>query len=292
MIERGLKSRIAVGQMRSGTDVIANRASILDLIQRAAAAGADLLALPEYATYLGSDTRYRDVGEAVPDGPTVSMLREEASAHGIAILLGSMVERGPDGSLHNTSVLVDAGGEVISTYRKVHLFTSTLPGAAATEANHITAGTEVTTTSWRGWSIGLTICFDVRFPELYRELAFEGAEIITVPAAFVAVTGKDHWETLLRARAIENQAFVVAPAQIGPYEGGGHCFGRSCIIDPWGTVLAVVGDGEGTGIAIAEIDYSRLLQVRTTLPALENRRFGRAALGSVPSKPPADRSSS
>lgn len=291
MIERGMQSRIAVGQMRSGTDVIANRASMIDLVQRASSAGADLLALPEYATYLGSDTRYHEVGEPIPDGPTVTMLRQQAAAHGLAILLGSMVEKGSDGSLHNTSVFVDAGGEVISTYRKVHLFTSTLPGAAATEANHITAGTEVTTTSWRGWRVGLSICFDVRFPELYRELAAEGAEIITVPAAFVAVTGKDHWEVLLRARAIENQAFVVAPAQIGPYEGGGQCFGRSCIVDPWGTVLAVVGDGEGTGIAIAEIDYSRLLEVRTTLPALENRRFGRAALGSIHSQPQADRSS-
>lgn len=265
---------VAVGQLRSGTDVTANRASIVALVERAAAGGAQLIAFPEYATYLGPDTAFRSVAEPVPDGPTVSVLGDLARKHGLSILLGSMVEAGADGQLYNTSVLIDASGEVAGTYRKIHLFTSTIPGASGSESDRITAGTDPTVVNWRGWNLGLSICFDVRFPELYRELTAMQADVLTIPAAFTAFTGKDHWDVLLRARAIENQAYVIAPAQVGTFEGG-ESFGRSCIIDPWGTVLATVGDGDGIGIAFAYLNRQRLEQVRTVLPALANRRFGR-----------------
>lgn len=266
---------VAVGQLRTGTDVAANRAGIVVLVEQAAAGGAQLIALPEYATYLGPDTAFRSVAESVTDGPTVSLLGDLARKHGLSILLGSMVESGTDGELYNTSVLIDARGEVAGTYRKIHLFTSTIPGASGSESDRITAGAEPTVVPWRGWNLGLSICFDVRFPELYRELAARQADVLTIPAAFTAFTGKDHWDVLLRARAIENQAYVIAPAQVGKFAGG-ESFGRSCIIDPWGTVLATVGDSDGTGIAFAQLNHERLEQVRTELPALANRRFGRA----------------
>lgn len=275
-------TRVAVAQMRSGTDVAANRAAIVDLTEQAAAAGAQLVAFPEYATYLGSDEAFADVAESIETGPTVSALRDLARQHDISILLGSMVESGADGGLYNTSVFVDADGEVAGTYRKVHLFTSTLPGAAGSESNHITPGTGLTVVGWRNWNLGLSICFDVRFPELYRELAAMQADVLMIPAAFTVFTGKDHWDVLLRARAIENQAYVIAPGQIGKFEGG-ESFGRSCVIDPWGTVLAVVGDGDGTGIAVADLKRERLQQVRTALPSLANRRFARATVAVSPS---------
>ncbi|MDV6286474.1 carbon-nitrogen hydrolase family protein [Rhodococcus jostii] len=268
-------TRVAVAQMRSGTDVAANRASIVALTEQAAAAGAQLVAFPEYATYLGPDTAFADVAESIESGPTVTALRDLARQHNISILLGSMVESGADGALHNTSVFVDARGEVAAAYRKVHLFTSTIAGASGSESDRITPGTQLTVVRWSDWNLGLSICFDVRFPELYRELAAMKADVLTIPAAFTTVTGKDHWDVLLRARAIENQAYVIAPAQIGKFDGG-ESFGRSCVIDPWGTVLAVVGDGDGEGIAVADIKRARLQQVRTDLPALANRRFARA----------------
>lgn len=269
-----LTTRVAVAQMRSGTDVAANIDAIAALVEQAAHAGAQLVAFPEYATYLGPDTTFAEVAESIESGPIISNLRERAAAHNIGILLGSMVEAGSDGALYNTSVLIDENGEVVAKYRKIHLFTSTIPGASGSESNFITAGDALTVVNWKNWNVGLTICFDVRFPELYRELSARNAEVLTIPAAFTAFTGKDHWDVLLRARAIENQAYVIAPAQIGKFEGG-ESYGRSCIIDPWGTILAVVGDGDGLGIAVAEIKRTRLRQVRADLPALANRRFPR-----------------
>jgi predicted amidohydrolase len=271
-----IATRVAVAQMRSGTDVTTNLAVIADLTGQAATAGADLVAFPEYATYLGPDSRFAEVAESAHDGRIISHIRELAVQYDISILLGSMVESVSD-ALHNTSVFVDASGQLAGVYRKVHLFTSTLENAVGSESDRITPGSELTLVKWRDWNFGLSICFDVRFPELYRELAGLNADVLTIPAAFTSVTGRDHWNVLLRARAIENQAYVIAPAQIGKFDGG-ESFGRSCIIDPWGTIIAVVGDGDETGIAIAELKHSRVEQVRKQLPALANRRFGRASL--------------
>jgi len=264
-------TKIAVAQLRSGPDVEANLARITALTAQAATAGADLVAFPEYAAYLGDNSRFAEFAEPITTGPIVGAVREAARAHRIAVLLGSTVEDGGDGRTYNTSVLIDEDGSILASYRKLHLFTSSLPGAAGGEGNFITRGDEVVVVSWRGWSLGMSICFDVRFPELYRALAARSADVMLIPAAFVAVTGRDHWDVLLRARAIENQAYVIAPAQIGPYDGG-ETYGRSCIVDPWGTVLATVGDGAGDGLAIAELSRARLDEVRTHLPALAQRR--------------------
>jgi len=182
---------------------------------------------------------------------------------------------------NSTWVLIERTGEVVATYRKIHLFPSIIPGAQGTESKWITPGDQEVVTNWRSWQLGLSVCFDVRFPELYRELCARGAEVLTIPAAFVSLTGPDHWEVLLRARAIENQAYVLAPAQIGPYDGG-STYGRSCIIDPWGTMLAVVGEEDGTGIAVAELKHSRLDGVRTHLPVLASRRFARSSISQEP----------
>jgi predicted amidohydrolase len=270
------RTRVAVAQMRSGPDVAANLADIGELTAQAAAAGAQLVAFPEYATYLGDNSRFREFAEPIETGPTVAAVRAFAREHHITIHLGSTVEDGGDGNVYNTSVLIDPSGEVVATYRKIHLFASIIPAAVGSESTYITPGSQIVVTPWNDWNLGLSICFDVRFPELYRELSARHADVLMIPAAFVAVTGKDHWEVLLRARAIENQAYVIAAAQIGKYDGG-ETYGRSSIVDPWGTVLAVVGDGEGIGIAIADLKHDRVAQVRTDLPALANRRFGSAA---------------
>lgn len=280
------RTRVAVAQMRTGPDVAANLQSIADLTAEAADAKAELVAFPEYATYLGDNSKFADHAQPIATGATVGTVRELARQHSVSILLGSTVEEGEDGRTYNTSVLVDSAGEIVSTYRKIHLFTSIIPGASGSESTWISPGTDVVVTPWNEWNLGMSVCFDVRFPELYRELTALDANVLLIPAAFVAHMGKDHWEVLLRARAIENQSYVLAPAQIGPYEGGGETYGRSMIVDPWGTVLAVVGDGEGTGIAVADLTIDRVAQVRTRLPALANRRFGRTSLGSASSTEP------
>lgn len=270
-------TRVAVAQMRTGTDVDANLSVIATLARKASDAGAQFVAFPEYATYMGDHSRIHLVAEPLEGGRTVDFVRNLATTHAITIHMGTVVEDGGDGHIYNTSVLVDASGEVLAIYRKIHLFQSIIPGASATESTYISPGSDLVVADWAGWNLGLSICFDMRFPELYRELAYMDANVLLIPSAFVAFTGRDHWEVLLRARAIENQAYVLAPAQIGKYEGG-ETYGRSCIIDPWGTVLAVVGDEAGAGIAVAEITHQRLEQVRADLPALANRRFSRASL--------------
>jgi deaminated glutathione amidase len=269
--------RVAVAQMNSGSDKDTNLATMQGLIAEAAAQGADLVAFPEYSTFLGPDTQFSQVAESIP-GPSTRIISEAARRAGLSVLIGSLVERASSGELFNTSVLMDADGQIRGTYQKVHLFTATLADAPGSESTYITPGSDIRTAEWSGLTVGMSICFDLRFPELYRELAHLGSDIITVPAAFTKFTGIDHWEVLLRSRAIENQAFVIAPNQVGTFDGG-ESFGHSCIIDPWGTVLAVVQ--EGTGIAVADLELSRLSTVREQLPALANRRFGRSPIAAV-----------
>jgi predicted amidohydrolase len=269
--------RVAVAQINSGSDKEANLAVMQRMIVEAAGQGADLVAFPEYSTFLGPDTQFSQVAESIP-GASTGIISEAARREGISVLIGSLVERSSGGELFNTSILIDADGEIRGTYQKVHLFTATLADAPGSESTYITPGSDIRTAEWNGLTLGMSICFDLRFPELYRELAHLGSDIITVPAAFTKFTGKDHWEVLLRSRAIENQAFVIAPNQVGTFEGG-ESFGHSCIIDPWGTVLAVVH--EGTGIAVADLDLSRVTTVRQQLPALANRRFGRSPIAAV-----------
>lgn len=263
--------RVALIQMNSRDDPEANFQEATRLIEAAAAGGADLAALPELFTYLGPASEHPRVAEPVP-GPTTERLSGLAARHRMCILGGSILERVPGESrLFNTSTLFDRAGNLLARYRKLHLFDVDLPGHAPyRETATMAAGAEVVTADTEFGRVGLSICYDLRFPELYRALASRGAEVVFVPAAFTLHTGKDHWEVLLRARAIENQAFVVAPAQVGAHPPGRECYGNSLVADPWGTVVARAPNR--VGVTLAALDLAYLKQVRRELPALAHRR--------------------
>jgi predicted amidohydrolase len=189
------------------------------------------------------------------------------------VLAGSFHETGPDaGRTYNTSLVFDRGGELAASYRKIHLYDVEIPGRVSyQESRTVAPGTETVVVDVEGVRVGLSICYDLRFPELYRRLAVAGAQVLVVPAAFMMHTGRDHWEVLLRARAIENQCYVLAAGQIGDHEPGRTCFGRSMVIDPWGTVLAQAPDT--IGVTVADVDLARLATIREELPSLANRRI-------------------
>jgi len=256
--------------MSSRSDRAANLEAAGRLVARAAAAGARLVALPErWAHVDGRDTL---AGAEPLDGPAIGAARGWARRHGIALLAGSIAEAGaPGGRAYNTSVLIDPEGRPVAVYRKLHLFDVEVGGRTYRESEATAPGGEPVTGRALGRVLGMSVCYDLRFPELYRRLVDAGAEVLAVPSAFTAATGRDHWEPLLRARAIENQCFVLAPGQFGTHDDGTASHGRSMIVDPWGTVLACAPDGEG--IAVAELDFARLAEVRRRLPALAHRRL-------------------
>ena len=264
--------RVAVCQLNSRDDRSANMAMAKELLVSAAAAGADLAVLPEFTDYLGPASRL-PVPEPV-DGAYAAFLAEIARELSMWVHTGSFHEIGPD-SQHsfNTSLVFDRSGSLAAVYRKIHLYDVEIPGRVSyLESSSVAPGTELVSVAVDGVTVGLSICYDLRFPELYRRLAAErGAQVLVVPAAFMLHTGRDHWEVLLRARAIENQCYVLAAGQIGDHEPGRTCFGRSMIIDPWGTVLAQAADA--TGVTVAEIDLDRVAQIRAELPSLANRRL-------------------
>ncbi len=263
--------RVALVQMNSQDDREANLREASRLIEAAASEGADLAALPELFTYLGPSAEHPRIAEAIP-GRTTEHLSSLAARHRMYILGGSFLERVPGESrFYNTSTLFDRTGRLIARYRKIHLFDVDLPGQAPyRESASVAAGTEVVTADTEFGRVGMSVCYDLRFPELYRALASQGAELIFVPAAFTLHTGKDHWEVLLRARAIENQVFVVAPAQVGLHPLGRECYGNSLIADPWGTVIA--RSPNPVGVTVATLDLAYLKKVRLELPALAHRR--------------------
>jgi deaminated glutathione amidase len=241
------------------------------LVARAASTGADLVLLPEKWTGIGPPELIRSVAESLDDGEATLAMRGWARAHGITLVGGSIVERREDREkLSNTSVVFDPEGEIVAVYRKIHMFDVEVGGHVYRESETEEPGDRPAAIEVEDWKVGLTICYDLRFPELYRILALEGCETITVPAAFTLYTGKDHWELLLRARAVENQCYVVAANQWGSFADGKAAYGRSSIIDPWGVVLAQAPD-EDTVIS-AELDRARLEEVRRSLPALANRQ--------------------
>jgi predicted amidohydrolase len=220
---------------------------------------------------MGSDEQLRAAAQTL-DGPAVGWARATARELGVELVAGSIVER-IDGQekLANTCVHVDRRGEVKAVYRKLHMFDVEVAGRSYRESDLEDAGEEIVLSETaEGVQLGLSICYDVRFPELYRILAVRGARAFPLPAAFTLATTRDHWETLLRARAIENQAFVIAANQIGEHPGGNRSGGRSMIVDPWGVVLAQAPDGEGH--IVAELDLEQLERIRAQLPALANRR--------------------
>ena len=262
--------RVACVQMNSRDDKAANVAAAAELVRRAAAAGARLVALPETWTYKGSHARLAGEAEAI-DGPSNSLLAGLARELGVYVLAGSLYEPGDrDGKFYNASVLFDPTGEPLAVYRKIHLFDAVAGTKVHRESDDMAAGGDLVVAEVDGVTVGLTICYDLRFPELYRGLALQGARILLVPSAFTEHTGRDHWEVLLRARAIENGCFVVAPDQWGLHGDDRLCHGRSMIVDPWGTVLATVPDG--VGLCVADLDLEAVDRVRRQLPALTHRR--------------------
>jgi predicted amidohydrolase len=230
-----------------------------------------LIVLPEKWTAIGSDEDLRAAAEPL-DGSSIQWARAIARELQVDLVAGSILELldGHD-RLANTSVHVDPAGEVKAVYRKLHMFDVEVGGRTYRESELEEPGEEIVTSETAdGVELGLSICYDLRFPELYRILAVRGARILTVPAAFTLATTRDHWETLLRARAIENQAFVVAANQVGAHPAGQHSGGRSMIVDPWGLVLAQAQDREGH--VVADLDLERQDEIRRSLPALANRR--------------------
>jgi predicted amidohydrolase len=254
--------------MTSTADRDRNIAAAGALVARAAAAGARLVVLPEKWPFIHGP-RTREGAEAL-DGPSVSAARRWAIDHGIAVLAGSVIEARDDGRAHNTSVLIGPDGGIAATYRKLHMFDVEVGGVVYRESAATAPGDAIVVGEALGRRVGMSVCYDLRFPELYRRLAAGGAEVIVVPAAFTSTTGRDHWEPLLRARAIENQAFVIAAGQYGTHDDGTVSHGRSMVVDPWGVVLAQAPDGEG--IAVADLDFGRLAEIRERLPALRHRR--------------------
>jgi predicted amidohydrolase len=262
--------RVACVQLASGPDKAANLARAEIGIRDAAARGAQLVALPEKWNAIGDPEVLHANAEAI-DGPTLTAVRGWASELGIWILAGSIVVREPgEAKLRNLSVLVRPSGEIVAQYAKMHMFDVDVAGVAYRESDAELPGDAIVTADVDGVTLGMTICYDVRFPELYRILALRGARIITVPAAFTLMTGRDHWEVLLRARAIENQCFVIAPDVIGDHGGGKVSYGRSMIIDPWGTVIAQAGDAEA--VIVADLDLGMVDRVRASIPSLATRR--------------------
>jgi deaminated glutathione amidase len=268
-----LRVRAAVVQMNSNAERDRNLAIGERLVRAAARAGAELLVLPEKWNLLGS-AEDLEAGAEPLAGPSLDAARAWARDLGVWLVAGSIAERpenaGEDERLFNTSVLIDRGGEIAAVYRKIHLFDVDVGGVAYRESEAEQPGSEIVVAEAGELELGLTVCYDLRFPELYRILAVRGARVFTVPSAFTTHTGRDHWEVLLRARAIENQAFVVAAGQHGSAPPSYDSYGRSAIVDPWGVVLAVAPDGEG--FAAAELDLAAQDRIRASLPSLANRR--------------------
>ena len=265
-----MNPRIACIQLRAGSSPDDNLAAAERFIRQAAADGAEIALLPERWEAFGSSEEIRAAAQPV-DGPRLTAVQGWARELGMAIVAGSVAERvAGDERLRNTSVAFDRDGRQVGVYRKIHQFDVDLPGQRVRESDTDAPGTGGTIARFGDLSVGLTICYDLRFPELYRAYAVAGATVLTVPAAFLERTGRDHWEVLLRARAIENQCFVVAANQHGKLPAGLTAYGRSMIIEPWGTVLAQAPDGEG--VIVAECDHERLARVRAHVPSLAHRR--------------------
>jgi predicted amidohydrolase len=262
--------RAAAVQLNSTEDVGRNVEVAERLVRDAAADRAELVCLPEKWTVLGGARALLERAEPL-DGPSLSAARGWARELGIYLVAGSVAER-VEGSerLHNTSVLIGPDGDDLAVYRKIHMFDVEVGGVSYRESEHEEAGDEIVTAPLGELELGMTVCYDLRFPELYRILAVRGARVITVPSAFTAATGRDHWEVLLRARAIENQAFVVAPNQFGEAPPHYSSYGRSAIVDPWGVVLATAPDEEC--FIAADLDLVAQERVREQLPSLANRR--------------------
>ncbi len=262
--------RVAAVQINSTAEKARNLATAEALVRAAAADGAELIGLPEKWNLLADGEELAAGAEAL-DGPSLTAARGWARTLGVHLLAGSISERVGDGEKpFNASVLIGPDGEDLAVYRKIHMFDVDAGGVSYRESAHEQAGADIVSAQVGDVPVGLTVCYDLRFPELFRVLAVRGARLLTVPAAFTAATGRDHWEVLLRARAIENAAFVLAPGQVGQAPPHFSSYGRSMIVDPWGVVLATAPDEEC--FVAADLDLAAQERVRAAVPALANRR--------------------
>ena len=266
--------RAAILQMTSGIDPAANAAAIVEAVEQAAEQGADMLFTPEMAGYLDRNrARAAETLRSEADDPVLAAVREAAVRHGLWVHLGSLPlkEEGGDGRWVNRSFVIDGKGEIRARYDKIHLFDVDLAtGESWRESAVYRPGEKVAAVETPWGRMGLSVCYDLRFPDLYRALTNAGATMLLVPAAFTVPTGEAHWHVLLRARAIEAGCFVIAPAQTGRHDDGRETYGHSLVIDPWGEVLLDMG--EQAGLALADIDLSRVEDVRGRVPAIANRR--------------------
>ncbi|TFH37414.1 MAG: carbon-nitrogen hydrolase family protein [Dehalococcoidia bacterium] len=263
---------VAVVQMASGPDKRENIGRAVELANRAADTGASMVALPETFDYRGDASDLTDIAEPLP-GSALAPLMAVASQRQIWILAGSVHESDPAGGMpFNTSVLIDPQGGISARYRKIHLFDIAIGDRSVTESAKYQRGDEIAYADVAGIRVGLSICYDMRFPELYRLLADAGADIVCIPSSFTTPTGEAHWEVLVRARAIENQCFVIAPGQAGMGAGGIPTYGNSMIVDPWGRVLARASSCDEQVIS-AVLDFEEMSRIRHRLPALHNRKL-------------------
>jgi predicted amidohydrolase len=263
--------RVACVQVNAGSDKAANLEKVEKLVARAAAGGADLVVLPEKWNAIGGPDVYRENAEPVEGGESFAAMSGWAARHGITLVGGSVTElREGHEKLSNTCAIYDPEGALVALYRKIHMFDVEVDGHVYRESEAEEPGDAVVACEAEGWRLGLTICYDLRFPELWRILALEGAELIAAPAAFTLFTGKDHWELLLRARAVENQLYVAAANQWGSFAPGKSSYGRSLVADPWGVVLAAAPDEDC--VISAELDRGRMRRIRAALPSLANRQ--------------------
>jgi predicted amidohydrolase len=268
--------RVAAIQLNCQDDKELNVKTAVAAISQAARGGARFILLPEYVDYLG--TKEGAAAAAEPeDGPAQAAFARAAEENNVWLHCGSLRVAAPDGRAFNTSFIFAPDGRVAARYRKIHLFDVDIPdGVTYRESESVAPGENLVTCDVEAWKVGLSVCYDLRFPELYRGLTLAGADLLVVPAAFTFYTGRYHWEVLLRARAIESQTYVLAAGQVGTHVADGgvtaRTNGRSMLIDPWGTVLASAPDVDGTSIVYGDVERSRLDQVRAEVPSLLNRR--------------------
>jgi predicted amidohydrolase len=265
--------RIAIFQSRTGIDPAANAKGVVEAIGQAADGGAQMLFTPEMSGLLDRDSeRARRNVRPQEEDQVLAACREAAARHGMWLHLGSLAVAAEDGKLANRGFVIDSAGDIRASYDKIHLFDVDLPtGESWRESNVYRGGSDaVVVDGTPVGKLGLTICYDLRFPALFQRLTDAGAQVVSVPAAFTVPTGKAHWEVLLRARAIEAGVFVVAAAQCGRHEDGRETYGHSLLVDPWGEIMADMG--EQVGVAFAELELARVAEVRQRVPAIDHRR--------------------
>lgn len=269
----GRRLRVGLLQLQPTRDVQANLKDVLWAVQAAAAQGAELIVVPENALCIGTNAQMRAAAVTI-DGPEITALREAARSAHATVVLGGFKQKSERPLLQNTALVIRDDGTIQGSYDKIHLFNAVVNGTSFRASDVESAGDQLVIANVKGVKVGLSICFDIRFPEMFRRLAQAGAEVILIPAAFTQTTGEAHWEVLVRARAIENEAYVVASATItsdDAIESGFQTYGHAMVVDPWGVVLADLGE-ESRAVRVVELDLDKVAQIRAKLPVLDVAR--------------------